>query len=77
MFFILDKDMIEESIVAHPPGCSHGFAPTVPSRKSSMRYYKKLKACVYWRILPVMLSDKVLCWQSVYCHYRRKLGRTF
>ena len=30
MYFILDQDMIEKSIVAHLPSASREFAPTVP-----------------------------------------------
>lgn len=38
-----------------------------------MQSFYKLKAGVHWRLLPVkaLFSDKVLCWQSVYYHYRK------
>lgn len=73
MYFILDKDMIEESIVAHLPGPSRGFAPTVPLVEIVNAILYKLKAGVHWRLLPVraLFSDKVLSWQSVYYHYRK------
>ncbi len=73
MYFILDKDMIEESIVAHLPGASRGFAPTVPLVEIVNAILYKLKAGVHWRLLPVkaLFSDKILCWQSVYYHYRK------
>jgi transposase len=73
MYYILDKDMIEESIVAHLPVPSRGFAPTVPMAEIVNAILYKLKAGVHWRLLPVraLFSDKMLCWQSVYYHYRK------
>lgn len=73
MYFILDKDMIEKSIVAYLPDPSRGFAPTVPLAEIVNAILYKLKAGVHWRLLPVkaLFSDKVLCWQSVYYHYRK------
>ena len=73
MYFILDKDMIEREIVSHLPGPSRGFSPTVPLAEVVNAILYKLKAGVHWRLLPVraLFSDKVLCWQSVYYHYRK------
>lgn len=73
MYFILDKDMIEKSIVAYLPSSSRGFAPTVPLDEIVNAILYKLKAGVHWRLLPVkaLFSEKILCWQSVYYHYRK------
>ena len=37
-----------------------------------MQLYK-LRSGVHWHLLPVkaLFSDKILCWQSVYYHYRK------
>lgn len=73
MYFILDKDMIEESIVAYLPSPSRGFNVTVPVAEVINAILYKLKSGVHWRLLPVkaLFSDKVLCWQAVYYHYRK------
>lgn len=73
MYFILDKDMIEESIVAYLPEPSRGFGPTVPLAEIVNAILYKLKAGVHWRLLPVkaLFSERALCWQSVYYHYRK------
>lgn len=73
MYFILDKDMIEDSIVAHLPCSRRGFAPTVCLSEIVNAILYKLKTGVHWRLLPVnaLFSDKALCWQSVYYHYRK------
>ncbi len=73
MYNVLDKDMIEESILAHLPLASRGFAPTVPLAEIVNAILYKPKTAVHWRFLPVraLFSDKVLCWQSV-CHHFRK-----
>ncbi len=65
--------MIEESIVAHLPLASRGFAPTVPLAEIVNAILYKLKSGVHWRFLPVraLFSDKALCWQAVYYHYRK------
>lgn len=73
MYFILDKDMIESSIACHLPRPSRGFGPTVPLSEIVNAILYKLKSGVHWCLLPVgaLFSDKVLCWQSVYYHYRK------
>lgn len=73
MYFILDADMIEEPIVAHLPGPSRGFAITVPLAEVVNAILYKLKSGVHLWLLPVkaLFSDKALCWQSVYYHYRK------
>lgn len=73
MYFVLDKDMIEKSIVAYLPEPSRGFAPTVALAEIVNAILYKLKSGVHWRLLPVkaLFSNKVLSWQSVYYHYRK------
>ena len=44
MYVILDKDMIEKSIVAHLPSASRGFAPTVPLDEIVNAILYKLKS---------------------------------
>ncbi len=65
--------MIEQSIVAYLPSPNRGFPPTVPMVEIVNAILYKLKAGVHWRLLPVraLFSDKALCWQSVYYHYRK------
>ena len=64
MYFILDKDMIEESIVTHLPRPTRGFCPTVPMVEIVNAILYKLKAGVHWRLLPVraLFSDRALSW---------------
>lgn len=73
MYFVLDKDMIENEIVAHLPGQSRGFAPTVPKVEIVNAILYKLKTGVHWSLLPVgaLFSEKCLSWQSVYHHFRK------
>ena len=65
--------MIEKEIVSYLPSPRRGFCPTVPLAEVVNAILYKLKAGVHWRLLPVraLFSDKVLCWQSVYYHYRK------
>ena len=73
MYFVLDKDMIEMEIVAHLPGQSRGFPPTVPKVEIVNAILYKLKTGVHWNLLPVgaLFSEKPLSWQSVYHHFRK------
>lgn len=65
--------MIEETVVAHLPEPRRGFGPTVPLAEIVNAILYKLKASVHWRLLPVkvLFSDRAMCWQSVYYHYRK------
>ncbi|GLB53688.1 DDE transposase [Neptunitalea chrysea] len=73
MYSVLDKDTIELEIVAYIPKSRRGFAVTVPLSEIINAILYKLKTGVQWFQLPVkaLFKDKVICWQSVYYHYRK------
>ena len=73
MYTVLDKDTIENEIVAYIPKTSRGFAPKVPLYEIVNAILYKLKTGVQWNQLPVKaLFEKIpLSWQSVYHHYRK------
>jgi len=78
MYSVLDKYTIEEEIIPYLPTSKRGFAPTVSLVEIINCIFYKLKTGVQWHQLPVkaLFEHKVLCWQSVYYHYRKwcKLG---
>lgn len=73
MYLILDKDMIENEIVAYLPLPRRGFPPTVPLAEIVNAILYKLKTGVHWCLLPVgsLFPGKALSWQSVYHHFRK------
>ncbi len=73
MYSVLDKDTIELEIVAYIPKSRRGFAVTVPLSEIINAILYKLKTGVQWFQLPVkaIFTGKVICWQSVYYHYRK------
>ncbi|GLB53578.1 hypothetical protein NBRC110019_26190 [Neptunitalea chrysea] len=73
MYSVLDKDTIELKIVPYIPKARRGFAVTVPLSEIINAILYKLKTGVQWFQLPVkaIFTGKVVCWQSVYYHYRK------
>ena len=73
MYKVLDKDMIENEIVAYIPRASRGFPPSVPLHEIVNAILYKLKTGVHWYLLPVdsLFKEKTLSWQSVYYHFRK------
>jgi len=73
MYKVLDKDMIENEIVAYIPGTCRGFPPRVPLHEIVNAILYKLKTGVQWDQLPVkaLFERTPLSWQSVYHHYRK------
>jgi transposase len=73
MYKVLDKDMIENEIVAYIPRTVRGFPPRVPLHEIVNAILYKLKTGVQWEQLPVkaLFEMKPLSWQSVYHHYRK------
>jgi len=64
MYFIPDKDMIEDSVIVHLPFLNRSYVTTVCFLLIVNAILYKLKTSVHYRILPVnaLFSDKVLCW---------------
>lgn len=73
MYTVLAKDTIELEIVQYIPKAHRGFPPTVPLSELINAILYKLKTGIQWNQLPVkaLFEDKVICWQTVYYHYRK------
>jgi transposase len=73
MYTVLDKDIIKSEIVPYLPLAKRGFQVTVPLEEIVNAIFYKLKTGVQWYQLPVkaLFDSELLCWQSVYYHYRK------
>lgn len=73
MYTVLAKDTIELEIVQYIPKPHRGFPPTVPLSEIINAILYKLKTGIQWNQLPVkaLFGNKVICWQTVYYHYRK------